>query len=361
VLEELDLYGRRNISLLTIPPTGSISILAGISSGMEPVFMLFYKRRRKLDITSDTSKASFIDEQGDAWEEYYVIHPGFAQWLKVVHQKDYQTMSEEELDKYAVLSPYAGSTANEIDPLKKVELQSIAQRYIDHAISITHNLPEKASTQDVYNLYIKSWNTVCKGCTVYRDVSRTGVLVSSKEEKKKEQFQYKSSFKRPKEVKCDVFHSTVQGIKYVVLVGIINGLPYEVFAFKYANSNVPLSLKTGFIVKKKSKHYHLTDENGKIIIDNIVDEMIYPSWAYVTRMISLSLRHGTDIAYVVDQLDDEFGIITDVSKVIARQLKRYISKQHAKTKGEICPNCGSKLTMEGGCKTCMNCGWSACG
>ncbi len=357
--KKVDRVPRRNVALLTIPPSGSLSIIAGITSGMEPVFKLFYTRRRK--VTEDSVNVKFVDDLGDKWEEYNVVHPGFQRWLQVAHHMsdiEINSMTVDQLKLYVKDSPYAGQTAEEIDPLRKIILQGALQEHIDHSISITHNLPSTASKKDVEDIMLAAWAYGCKGCTIYRDGVRSGVLIDSTV-KNTSSFKYSNSHKRPKVVKCDVHHTMYQGKKYIVLVGLIDNIPYEVFVFNEESTNVPTGLKTATIVKQKSKFYNLVKDDGTVVVTDILNEMRYPEQGFVTKLISLSLRHGADIKFVLAQLDDEFGNITDLSKVLARIFRKYIKSEELR-KGKPCPNCGTILVIEGGCPQCKQCGYSVC-
>jgi ribonucleoside-diphosphate reductase alpha chain len=364
VIEKIRVQGRRNIALLTIPPSGSLSIIRGISSGIEPVFMVSYKRRRKVNPNDKNVTVTFVDEVGDAWEEYTVVHPGFSKYMLInygISEETIGRMSDEKLDGYIRNSPYYQQTAEFIDPIQKVRMQGMIQKYIDHSISVTTNLVSTATEQDVHDIYKEAWETGCKGVTVYRDGVRSGVLVKSTESTTSNAFSYREAHKRPRAVECDVIRAMYKGKKYIVLVGLQNGIPYETFLFSAENVSVPLSMNTGLIVKKRKKVYNLANEDGTVVVDDILNEMRYPEHGYVTKLISLSLRHGADIKFVVEQLDDEYGNITDISKVLARALRKYIPVPSEVIKtGKPCPECGAELVSEGGCEQCYSCGYGAC-
>lgn len=358
-LEIMRRTGRRNISMLTIPPSGSLSILLNNqTSGIEPAFALFYERKRK--VTEDDPNKSFQDETGDWFIKYNVIHPGFKQW--VYKQPWYkgitlETLPVEALTEMAKASPYAGSTSVEIDPIKKVEMQGMMQQYVDHSISVTHNLPEKATEADVSAIYFAAWKAGCKGCTVYREGSRDGIL-TTETEKPKPTFEYKDSPKRPRDLPCDIFYPTISGEHYIVLVGIWDGKPYEVFALKNGIHTLNSDITKGYLHKKKSKHYNLLDEDKNLLVDDLKTHFGLPEWNAVTRLLSWGLRHGGDITFAVEQLNESEGVVTDVSKVLARTLKKYVKP--ARKPGEICPQCGEEMRMQGGCPTCYGCGFSKC-
>lgn len=335
-------YGRRNIALLTIPPTGTLGLLAGISSGCEPVFMPIHKRRRK--VNPDHPNKSFQDKNGDWWEEYDVFHNGYKQWL------DLQPVV---LYGETFRSPYYKSSAMEIDPIKKVVMLGRIQKWIDHAISQTTNLPETATEKDVENIYLEAWKNGLKGITVYRDKCRDGVLISSSESKESKFHQHDAP-KRPKKLPCDIYCFKKQ--KYIVLVGKYQNIPYEIFAF---NWDLKLPETSGYIKKINSGRYDLIDDSGEILIPNITSSMNQLE-EDKTRIISWGLRHGAGLKFAVEQMSKSKNIdITSFTSLVARVLKKYI------TDGEIssgnCEKCGCKLVYQDGCQSCPNCGNSKCG
>jgi ribonucleoside-diphosphate reductase alpha chain len=244
--------------------------------------------------------------------------------------------------------------------MRKVKMQAMIQKFIDHGVSSTFNLPENVTEYEVSELYFAGWKAGLKGMTIYREGSRTGVLINKKKEEQNG-FEYHDAPKRPRELPCDIFHPTIGGEKYLVLVGLYNGKPYEVFALKAGDASVPQSLKSGYLVKQKSKVYKLLNDKKEVIEEDIISKFELPVFEFVTRLISTALRHGADINYIIEQLNKSDGLITDVSKVIARTLKKYLKVQEV-TKGEPCPQCGEPLVIEGGCKQCVNpaCGWGKC-
>lgn len=363
-------FGRRNISNLTIAPNGTISLMTQTTSGIEPLFMPFYKRRTKID---DKSKATFIDEVGDGWLEYFVLHPKFVEWfginylnhregfLKNKTAKEYlETCNEELLQKYFEESPYYGATANDIDWRASVEMQGRVQKWIDHSISKTVNLPNNSSVEIVKELYETAYSSGCKGTTIYRDGCRSGVLISSKEEKKENKFTYNSAFKRPVSVECDIYHKTALKQNWMVLIGKVNGNPYEIFVIKDVENHViPYKVESGIITKIKSKTYELTVKTpGKTYhIDNIVDFMSEDE-RMSTRKYSSMLRHGMHPRYIIEQID-EFASITSFDKVVQRVLKNYVEDKEEEIK---CPECGStNYHAESGCYSCPDCGYAKCG
>lgn len=369
-------YGRRNIANSTIAPTGSISILTQTTSGIEPVFMLYYKRRRKVDKDKST-KAVFKDNDGNWWEEYNVFHHKFVDWFKVTHwdrlsDKEKQEMnvktplewlkscSNELLEKYVQESPYYNATANEINYLNKVKMQGDIQKYIDHSISVTHNLPKDISKEEVSDIYFYAWKNNCKGVTIYREGSREGVLVSPNSDKSNEKdFVDVDAIKRPKKLSADIYETTVKGKKWIVSVGLFNDKPYEVFAFEKYKDDVNIKNgQKGLMVRIKRGKYQLCLDN-KTCIYNVIDRMSDEEES-LTRALSWGLRHGGGIKHAVEQLNKAKGDMTSFSKSIARTLKRYIKDgEYAGTK---CLSCGSdNVVYKDGCEICMSCGSEKCG
>ena len=365
IVTDYIIYGRRNISNLTIAPTGTTSMMTQTTSGIEPVFMPFYKRRKKTD---DPSKVSFTDELGDTWEEYNVFHHKFIDWWVVASQYQHApekakeillNCSEEELQKIYEQSPYYKATSNDVDYIEKVKMQGRIQKWIDHSISVTVNMPEDITEKTVSNVYMEAWKNGCKGVTVYREGSRAGVLVSTKEKKKDtDKFKPVQAFKRPQNVPCDIHIVKSKGEPYVVMVGILDGYPYETFAFKTSSSTkFP---EKGILSKRKTGWYDLLSEDKKIIhAENLSSIFEIPDEENVTRLVSGWLRSRGDIKYIVDILNKSKGDITTFSKVLARVLKKYI--KDGEKSSEKCPNCGDTLVFEEGCLNCKSCGHSKCG
>lgn len=359
-------YGRRNIALLTIPPSGTISMFGnknGISSGIEPVYQLYYKRRRKLE--KDNPNITFVDQNGDGWEEYIVLHPKFKEW------SDRWLLDMEEKGQYvpyslysnyeflSKLSPYKQSTAYEIDPLQRVKLQATIQKWIDHSISSTINLPEGTSEETVSNIYMEAWKQGCKGITVYVNNSRTGVLVDV--EKKESEFKHHNAPKRPQVLPAEIYITKSKGTEWLVVIGLLNNLPYEIFAVEN-RWNIRDNYSVGVIIKERKGLYTLSIKDDLTIenfLENISDEE-----NNLTRMISTALRHGADIKFIVEQLNKSRGDITTFSNAIKRILKKYIID--GASSEELCPECGSKLIYQNGCKECSRennseCSYSKCG
>lgn len=351
-------YGRRNIANTTTAPTGSVSTLTQTTSGIEPAYMLFYKRRKKINPGDGEARVDFVDPKGDKWQEFYVFHHQFKEWMDAngysVKEGDSSINSAEDLEFFKN-SPYYKATSNDVDWSTSVDIQSVAQKWIDHAISKTCNLPNSATKELVADVYMKAWESGCKGFTVYRDGCRTGVLVSANEKKKENMFKTNAP-KRPNVLDCDIHHTKSRGEDFFVLVGVLEGNPYEVFAGK---NGCITQLKKGKLTKKKRGQYELRSDDG-FVVENVCD-LLTDEQAVITRMISLSLRHGSDISYVVDQLEKSPGDMTNFGKALARVLKKYIA-DGTKVSGATCSSCGgSNVIRQEGCLTCKDCGGSKCG
>jgi ribonucleoside-diphosphate reductase alpha chain len=349
--------GRRNIALLTVPPSGTISMFGnknGISSGIEPVYQLYYKRRRKLE--KGNPKITFVDQNGDGWEEYTVLHPKFKEWVN--HYTELGNASVDwnniDIEKLTKLSPYYKSTAYEIDPLQRVKLQATIQKYLCHSISSTINLPEGTSEETVSNIYMEAWKQGCKGITVYVNHSREGVLIDA--DKKESEFKQHDAPKRPKSLPCIVHKTKSKGKEWLVIVGLLNDKPYEVFTIenKY---NIQYSEIKGTIIKVKKGQYDLSLENEIYIEDFAKD--LPDTENLLTRMISTALRHGSNIQFIVEQLNKSEGDVTSFGKATSRILKLYIEDN--KVSNDTCPECGATLIYQNGCKICNQCGYSKCG
>jgi ribonucleoside-diphosphate reductase alpha chain len=373
------LYGRRNIANLTIAPTGSVSILTQTTSGIEPCFKVYYKRRRKIN---DKFKATFVDEQGDMWEEYRVFHHKFVEWFKIRIWNDLINMSDrfaalgktpleclnnltkEQLEEFVVQSPYYKATSSDVDYLGKVELQGRVQMWIDHSISVTVNMPKEATEEMVSQVYMKAYTSGCKGVTVYREGSRNGVLISDdSKDKQSTDIVYNDAPKRPETLKCDVYSMSRGKQAYTIIVGLLeSGKPYEIFALeKLSNVEFSDKIAKGKLRKVKSRTYELIGfcNTTKYVVDNILDHMSQDEQKD-TRKYSIQLRHGIHPKHVINQIN-EYASITSFDKVVSKALSNYLGEE--KLKGEeVCPNCGGELKYEGGCVQCINpeCGWSKC-
>ena len=346
-------YGRRNIANLTVAPNGSISILANVTSGIEPVFELEYKRKRKVDIKDETTTT---DANGDHWKTYTVLHKGFDNYLTINNLKeDYYS---NEMSKKLVLerSPYYNSTANTLNPIDKVKIQGIIQNWIDHSISVTHNLPKDITKEEVSQIYIEAWKNGCKGCTIYREGSRDGVLVrdTTKEVKHESSFKQHTAIKRPKELFCKLHPIKVDKKDYIVSVGLIENKPFEIFIFPREGEFIEQAICRKMI----RGSYNIVMLNGKTIYKDIVKSS--GNYGSITRLISLAFRHGAEVRFVVDQLSKDEGDFNSVFKALARVLKEYI-KTGAIVTGKQCPECKQDtLIYEQGCHRCTNCGYNGC-
>ena len=360
-----NLHGRRNIALTTTAPAGSVSILTQTTSGCEPAFLLSYKRRKKINPNDQDVNVDFIDALGDRWTEYTVYHHGFKKWMEVTGETDVKK------------SPYFGATSNDIDWVRKIDVQAAAQKWICHSISNTTNIPNDTTIDVVKEIYMRGWETGCKGVTIYRDGSRDGVLVKD-EKKEVEETQVQPTQviethapKRPKELECDVHRVSIKGEQYLVLVGLLDGRPYEVFAGLSEHVEVPRKVKKAILIKNGKKDgiatYNLripTDIDDNILIKDVVNLFDNPVHGAFTRTISLALRHGVPVQYLVEQLrKDKHGDMTSFNTVIARVLsKGYILDGTKATLEKQCPQCdGVNLQYQQGCVTCLDCGNSKCG
>ena len=361
VVENYRTYGRRNIANTTTAPAGSVSCLTQTTSGIEPAFMLYYKRRKKVQ---NGEEVMFVDDLGDEWKEFNVYHHKFKEWMSETH------VSDEEVDIAIEHSPYFGATANEIDWRAKVKLQSVAQKWICHAISNTTNLPADVSVETVKDIYMLGWELGCKGITVYRDGSRSGVLVATDDKKEKSsEIIERNAPKRPEELECDIYHTSIKGQKWVVLIGLLDGKPYEVIGGEADQIEIPSRYRSGKLYKRIFKtlnsKYDLSVGEGddELILKDVVSVFDNPNHAGYTRVISTSLRHGVPVQYLFEQMqkDKEMDMFS-FSKVIARCLKNYIDNGTSAS-DKICSECGAEdsLVYQEGCVTCKSCGSGKCG
>ncbi|MDD3079229.1 MAG: adenosylcobalamin-dependent ribonucleoside-diphosphate reductase [Paludibacter sp.] len=373
-------YGRRNIACLTIAPTGTTSIMTQTTSGIEPVFMPYYTRRRKVNPNDKNVHVDFVDENGDSWEEYAVFHHKFVTWMEANGISTTQHFTKQEIDDMVEKSPYYKATANDVDWLKKVQMQGRIQKWVDHSISVTINLPADVSEELVGNLYEEAWRSGCKGVTVYRDGSRSGVLISSndkKDEKKDEKtvcFPYdENHFIRPKELKCDVVRFQNAKDKWIAFVGLKDGRPYEIFTGLADDEEgilLPKTVTEGKIIKmvdengNKRYDFQFSNKRGyKTTVEGLSHKFDKEFWNYA-KLISGVLRYGMPIDQVIKlisslQLDSES--INTWKVGVERALKKYIP-DGTQISEQTCPSCGQKtLVYQEGCLTCKNCGYSRCG
>ena len=357
--------GRRNIACLTISPAGSLSVLTKTTSGIEPAFLISYKRRRKINPNDKDAKVDFVDNEGISWEEYNVFHHKFEVWLEVngYNVAEVKKYPDSKLKLIIEKSPYHNATTSDVDWVEKVRMQGELQKYIDHNISATTNLPNSATEELVSQVYEMAWRSGCKGHTVYRDGSRQGVLISNETKPRDAEMITKTSApKRPKKLKCNIHHVTAKGQDWVVLVGMINSnttplTPYEVFAFKKKNIDISPKITSGYLIRIKSGHYIL--ETEFVTLDKITELFEQDEEEALTRMVSATLRHGADVRFIVEQLNKSEGTVASFGKAIARSLKHYIDDE-AEVGGEVCPKCGGKLIYQEGCVKCSMCSWSKC-
>ena len=356
-------YGRRNIATLSIAPTGSLAILAGTTSGIEPVFKIYYKRRRKINPNETGIRIDFKDEMGDCWQEYNVFHPEFINWFIIKCNNDgipfahkeaqifLETTDVKNLDELVAKSPWGGSESHNIDYIEKITMQGIIQKWVDHSISVTHNLPENISLDEVNKIYFHAWKSGCKGCTIYREGSRTGVLIS----KKDNVFKENHAPPRPKELKADYYVAKADGREFAVIIGLWTNTnrPFELFAFE----NPPMSKNTsGRIIKVKKGHYKFI--NGEFEIENLQLAADRIEQRMLTLTASMLLRHGAPIDHVINVIKKIDENVTSFSSVVRRYLSRYSSEIVLKEK---CPDCGGNLIREESCIHCDTCSYSKCG
>ncbi len=365
-------YGRRNIACLTIAPTGTTSLMTQTTSGIEPVFMPVYKRRRKVNPNDSQAHVDFVDEMGDAFEEYVVFHHKFLTWMKTNGYQIQDHYTQEELDRLIEKSPYYKAASNDVDWLQKVKMQGRVQKWVDHSISVTINLPADVSEELVNNLYVEAWKSGCKGCTVYRDGSRSGVLISAKKEKKEEP--EVTDTVRPKELEADIVRFQNNKEKWIAFIGLRkNGNPYEIFTGLADDEDgilIPKSITKGKIIKaideNGNKRYDFQYQNKrgyKITIEGLSDKFNPEFWNYA-KLISGVLRYGMPIDQVmklVSTLELDSESINTWKNGVERALKKYLPNG-TKASGQTCPNCGQEtLVYQEGCLICTSCGTSKCG
>ena len=379
--EDMAKYGRRNIACLTIAPTGTTSLMTQTTSGIEPVFMPVYKRRRKVNPNDTDVHVDFVDESGDSFEEFIVFHHKFLTWMKVNGYDTEKRYSQEELDELVAKSPYYKATANDVDWLMKVRMQGAIQKWVDHSISVTINLPNNVDEQLVNRLYVEAWKSGCKGCTVYRDGSRSGVMIAvEKKDKKKDNQEKKHTCEppqvtevRPKELVCDVVRFQNNKEKWVAFVGLLDGYPYEIFTGLQDDDegiSLPKTITKGKIIKKVDengkKRYDFQFENKrgyKTTVEGLSEKFNPEYWNYA-KLISGVLRYRmplTNVIKLVGSLQMDSESINTWKIGVERALKKYIA-DGTEAKGQKCPVCGQEtLVYQEGCLICKNCGASRCG
>ena len=352
--DKMSHLGRRNISWSTVAPTGTVSIMAGTSSGIEPVFMPFYQRKRKC-MSEKNDRVDYVDKIGEKYTLFTVVHPNLKRWA--VETMNY---SESEINEWSLgvwkevwkESPYYGSTAPEIDWRQRVKLQGVVQKYITHSISSTVNLAKETTEEEIADIYIEAWKQRLKGITIYRDGCREGVLTQVEKPKT---IEGRQAPKRPKELEADAYLIKAKGEQFIILVGMLKGKPYEVFAFRPRN---PISFKPhkGVITKVSKMHYSFTSDVFHIDNLELANENVEENAA--TLYSSMLLRHGVDIKYIVKTAKKVNDNITSFSSAMCRVLSKYIPNEEVA--GEKCPQCGGKIIREAGCKHCESCDYSAC-
>ena len=368
--EEMLEHGRRNIALLTIAPTGSVSILTQTTSGIEPVFMVAYKRRRKVNPNDKNVRVDFIDEVGDHWEEYNVFHHKFLDWLKENSYDidEVRLLKDRELNDIIRRSPYYKATANDVDWVAKVHMQGAVQKWVDHSISVTVNVPGDVTEELVGEIYKTGWESGCKGITVYRDGSRSGVLL--KDNKKENEFKETTAPKRPKVLEADIVRFNNDSEKWIAVVGLLNDRPYEIFTGKAEGFYLPPNIEKGFVIKNKLKSgekrydFQFQDKDGYNVTIEALSRSFHKEYWNYAKLISGILRHGMPLPSVVDVIDD-LSLHSDRLHTwkngVVRALKKYIP-DGTQAKGRICNNCNQEAVIyQEGCLTCSSCGESKCG
>ncbi|MFO8236259.1 MAG: adenosylcobalamin-dependent ribonucleoside-diphosphate reductase [Bacteroidales bacterium] len=370
IYENMRKYGRRNISLLTIAPTGTTSLMTQTTSGIEPVFMPVYKRRRKVNPNDSNANITYVDEIGDSWEEYNVFHHKFMDWLTMngYEPEEVKKYDDDTIDEIIKKSPYYKATSSDVDWVSKVKMQGRIQKWVDHSISVTINLPEKATEELVGELYVTAWESGCKGVTVYRENSRSGVLISNNKKKGSDE-----SIKRPKVLDAEVIRFKNEEEDWIAFVGIKDGRPYEIFTGLADEEVLPIpkSVKKGKIIKVKKEpgtsryDFQYTDKFGYENTLGGISHMFNTEFWNYAKLISGVLRHGMplpDVVNLVSSLSLNTETINTWKKGVERALKRYIPDGTKARKGTRCDSCGEEnLIYQEGCLICQSCGYSKCG
>jgi ribonucleoside-diphosphate reductase alpha chain len=367
----------------------TVSTQTQTSSGVEPAFMVYYTRRRKINPQEENVRVDFVDEVGDQWTEYNVFHHKFIDWFHAnrvdlmdnpltnyKESKEYlEMLPSEEVNKLIEKSPYYKAMANDVDWVEKVRMQGAIQKWVDHSISVTVNLPNQVDEQLVNDVYVTGWESGCKGITIYRDGSRSGVLISKEEktseEKVEEYFKDNNAPRRPKRLECDVVHFSNKGEKWIAFVGLLEGRPYEIFTGNSENFDIPNNIEKGEIVREKvdgESFYNFCYETkeGEPVCGNNLKTSFNPQFTDISKMVSALMRHGMPIFYIIEvlgslHLDGEF--ITTWKSGVKRILKRYLKEEDngKEVTGKTCDNCGStNIMIIEGCETCAECASSKC-
>lgn len=375
--EKMKRYGRRNVSFGTAAPTGSVAMLAQCSSGIEPIFMPFYTRRVKCVTSQD--RVDFIDKDGEKFTEFITVHPNLKQWAKLKYGNETESWNGAKWQEVYELSPWNGSTANDIDWLQRVKIQSIVQKYITHSISSTVNLPNNIDEKTVSNIYIEAWKKGLKGITVYRDGCRGGVFVQT--DKKKEEnvilTECGTAKRRPKSLEAKIIRFTNKGDKWVSIIGMLEGKPYELFTGMLEKLNIPNWVENGFIIKnydeieiegeikKKSRYdFCYEDKDGYRVCIEGISRIFNPEFWNYAKLISGLLRHNMPISYiikVISSLKLDESTINTWKNGIVRVLRKFEDNTSEELENEKCPECGGRLVRENGCVHCIDCGYSRCG
>lgn len=369
--DDYEKYGRRNIATLTIPPAGSISLLTQTSSGIEPVYAAYYIRRRKINPNDKNAKIDFIDDSGDHWEEYKGFHPKLITWAEINgEQKDLNQLTQNELNDLIKKSPYYQSTASELNWLDRVHVQGTIQKYVDHSLSSTINLPEQTTEEEIEKVFIEAWKSGCKGITIYRDKCRSGVLISPNDSKVNV-FKENHAPKRPKVLSCDVIRFTNRGEKWIGFLGLLGEQeprPYEIFTGPTELVSVPAYVQRGQIVKEKNGigniyNFHYIDRDGYHQEFNGLSRVFDREFWNIGRLVSALLRHSMPLPNVItllDKLELDNDHIANWKNGVKRIIKHYI-KEGTSIKGETCFECKmNTLVYKDGCIQCTHCGWSRC-
>jgi ribonucleoside-diphosphate reductase alpha chain len=370
IIEEMKKNGRRNIAMLTIAPTGSVSICTQTTSGIEPAFMVAYMRRRKVNPNDKDVKITFVDETGDSWEEFNVFHPKFRYWLELNGHNVQELIAapKEKLEALIKKSPYYLATSNDIDWVAKVRMQGSIQKWVDHSISVTVNLPSSATEEMVSDVYQTAWESGCKGMTIYRDGSRTGVLVSNTRGSDTD-FKETTAPPRPTKLKADVVWFSNDTEKWVAVIGLLNNRPYEIFTGKAKGFFLPEWVTKGWVLKNKDEKntrydFQFLDPDGyKITMEGLSRQFNKEYWNYA-KLISGILRHGMPVQYAVDIVNNlvlDSDAINTWKNGVVRALKKYVPDGTVDKKTK-CPKCGTEgsLLFREGCKECTACGYSGC-